>query len=561
MEIEFNLLEEPWIRVMTDDCAVRECSLTEALLDSHRYRRLAGELPTQDVAVLRLLLAVLHSVFYRVDPEGKDEPIEDRMQAVLRWQALWDAKRLPEQPIRDYLGRWKDRFWLFHPECPFYQVPGAEAGTKYTAAKLNGELSESSNKPRLFPLRAGESKTTLSYAEAARWMLTFIGFDDAASVKKEIGAGAGWLGQHANLYAVGNTLFETLLLNLVFLSNGNELWEENNLPIWERTVVKEAKKKEIPVPDNQAELLTLQSRRTLLCRDNDSVRVVGCLSTGGDYFGKDGARNAFNEQMVYWRKEKEQKNAAVSYRPARVDVSKQMWRDYETIVDSSNGPIPGVIAWINTLKEKGCLKNEAVHLSSVGVTYDASGGSCTDIITDHLDFHISLLGELGRLWTALIQEKIRQTEKAAWLVGLLAEDLFKASGGAASSDGQKERAARKIRQQQAEQQYYAAVDIPFRKWLFAIDPEQGDDETIRAERDAAWRKEACRIALEQGKSMVRNAGEAAFTGRWIKKEFFSAPWTKDEFFSAPKEFNRFTSSIRACFQMQNLKKEESNGQP
>ena len=109
----------------------------------------------------------------------------------------------------------------------------------------------------------------------------------------------------------------------------------------------------------------------------------------------------------------------------------------------------------------------------------------------------------------------------------------------------------KVRRQQAEQQYYAAVDIPFRKWLFAIDPEQGDDETIRAERDAAWRKEACRIALERGKSMVRNAGEAAFTGRWIKKEFFSAP----------KEFNRFTSSIRACFQMQNLKKEESNGQP
>ena len=54
-------------------------------------------------------------------------------------------------------------------------------------------------------------------------MLTFIGFDDATSVKKEIGAGAGWLGQHANLYAVGNTLFETLLLNLVFLNNSKKL--------------------------------------------------------------------------------------------------------------------------------------------------------------------------------------------------------------------------------------------------------------------------------------------------------------------------------------------------
>lgn len=33
-EIEFNLLDEPWIRVMTEDCTVQEISLTQALLDS-----------------------------------------------------------------------------------------------------------------------------------------------------------------------------------------------------------------------------------------------------------------------------------------------------------------------------------------------------------------------------------------------------------------------------------------------------------------------------------------------------------------------------------------------
>ena len=73
-KIEFNLLEEPWIRVMTEDCTVRECSLTEVLVHSHQYRRLAGELPTQDVAVLRLLLAVLRTVFYRMDPQGAENP-------------------------------------------------------------------------------------------------------------------------------------------------------------------------------------------------------------------------------------------------------------------------------------------------------------------------------------------------------------------------------------------------------------------------------------------------------------------------------------------------------
>ena len=69
-EIEFNLTEEKWVRVLMPDCSVQEVSLTEALLRAHEFRDLAGELPTQDAAVLRLLLAVLQAVFYRVDETG-----------------------------------------------------------------------------------------------------------------------------------------------------------------------------------------------------------------------------------------------------------------------------------------------------------------------------------------------------------------------------------------------------------------------------------------------------------------------------------------------------------
>ena len=74
-EVEFNLLDEPWVRVLCPDCTVREVSLTDALLHAHEYKALAGELPTQDVAVLRLLLAVLHTVFSRVDEQGQNAPV------------------------------------------------------------------------------------------------------------------------------------------------------------------------------------------------------------------------------------------------------------------------------------------------------------------------------------------------------------------------------------------------------------------------------------------------------------------------------------------------------
>ena len=62
-EIEFNLLTELWVRVRLPDNSVQEVSLTDALLHAQDYVDLAGEMPTQDAAMLRLLLAVLFTVF------------------------------------------------------------------------------------------------------------------------------------------------------------------------------------------------------------------------------------------------------------------------------------------------------------------------------------------------------------------------------------------------------------------------------------------------------------------------------------------------------------------
>lgn len=119
-EKEFNLLDEPWIRVMTDDCSVKDVSLTDALLHAHEYVELAGELPTQDMAILRLLLAVLYTVFSQFDETGQPYPLEEPDDAYDRWENLWRLKKFPEQPICEYLNQYRERFYLFHPERPFW---------------------------------------------------------------------------------------------------------------------------------------------------------------------------------------------------------------------------------------------------------------------------------------------------------------------------------------------------------------------------------------------------------------------------------------------------------
>lgn len=124
MDREFNLLDEPWIRVMLPNFTQKELSLTDVLLKAHEIRDLAGELPAQDTAVLRLLLAVLHTVFSRCDENGDAYEIEEPDEALRRWGALWNEGSFPEIPVRRYLEEQRGRFWLFDPERPFFSSSG-----------------------------------------------------------------------------------------------------------------------------------------------------------------------------------------------------------------------------------------------------------------------------------------------------------------------------------------------------------------------------------------------------------------------------------------------------
>mgnify|MGYP000376330120 CR=1 FL=1 len=105
--MEFNLLQERWVRVRTQDCTVQEVSLTDALLHAHAYVDLAGEMPTQDAAMLRLQLAVLHTVFSRVDGNGVPAPFEEPRDALQRWAncGSWGTSRNSRSGITWTNGR------------------------------------------------------------------------------------------------------------------------------------------------------------------------------------------------------------------------------------------------------------------------------------------------------------------------------------------------------------------------------------------------------------------------------------------------------------------------
>lgn len=526
-EIEFNLLTEPWVRVRRPDNTVQEVSLTDALLHAQDYVDLAGEMPTQDAAMLRLLLAVLFTVFSRVNVEGEPEPFEEEDDALARWGDLWQLGHFPEQPLRDYLEQWKERFWLFHPTHPFWQVPGAEIGTACSAAMLNGEMIESKNKLRLFPLYAGQSKERLSYPQAARWLLSVNGFDDTSLKPKEKNLpsiSVGWLGSLGYIQALGNNLYETLMLNLTLLKDGREYWSENR-PCWELETPRSAERTKIPCPDDPAQLLTLQSRRLLLHRTEGMVD--GYFALGGDFFSKE---NAFAEQMTVWRNAAKKNEPAV-FVPCRHDPAKQFWREFPSVFcKEKNVRQPGVVCWVKTLQRRELHildPNRRIHFRISGMQYGDKDFFVNDSFSDSLTFQAGLLDELSCEWQERIVREINNCEKAAQCVGYLAQDIAIAAGNKNENVGVPVR-----------EQFYFRIDRPFRQWLQKIDANQKNYN----EMEQSWQAQARNIAEKLGEQMVMEAGNAALKGHRIVVDK-GKKTERTILYTSPRAYNIFRAKL------------------
>lgn len=526
-EREFNLLDEPWISVLRFDSTTEKVSMVDALARAGTFRGLCGELPTQDAAVLRLLLAVLHTVISRYDEAGEEAPLESPIDALDRWKALWEAGCFPMGVIRAYLDQYHDRFWLFDPVRPFFQVPEIGKGTNYTAAKLNGELSESNNKIRLFPQRSGEEKAALAYDEAARWLIHVNAFDDTSGKKTDRSIkespGAGWLGKLGLVMAEGDTLFETLMLNLVLLKDGgNELWGEE-FPIWERETVKRGERTRIAMPNNPAALYTLQSRRIELKRAED--RVVGYTLLGGDFFDKD---NALNEQMTLWRNDAKNKESARLLQPRRHDPSRQIWRDFSPLLSRAGAQPPGIVNWITRLVREGALRTSLIRFRTVSAKYADKDFFIDDVFTDSMAFSTGMLREKGEDWVPMVINEVETVNALVSQLAYLAQNIAKASG---DKDSVSARAY-------ARETAYYMLDIPFREWLEGIDTEK-DDKTDAADR---WWSTAQKIIRGIGRAFIAAAGPQALTGREIEENKVK------RLYCAPDAYNYFlyrTSSRQA----------------
>lgn len=503
----YDLRTQPWIAVRTAG-GTEEISLHDVFRRASEVQALAGEIPTQDVAILRLLLVILR----RALPESFDYPHE-------RWASLWDAESLPIADIEAYLKEHADRFDLLHPETPFMQVAGLAASKTSGLVKLIAEVPAGSP---YFTTRAGEAVRSLSYAEAARWVVHSQQFD-VSGIKtgahgdervkggKGYPIGTGLSGRLGLVVFEGGTLRETLLLNLVLPPEEDY---EADRPVWERAPLGPGIEAAHSAPRGIADVMTWPSRRILLHHDGSVVTDV--LIANGDPIH---ARNLHDlETMTAWRRSanQEKTNGVPTYMPVQHDVTRKMWRGLEGLLAfgvqngsvRSEAPValkPGVIAWIQQLTgRKKIDRDTPISLRAVGMSYGTQDSMILSIYDDELRLRPAVLHD-ERL-AGLVLTAAEEAVAAVQQLGRFAANLAEAGGREASGPREGARLAG-----------FARLDLSYPTWLGGL-----RSSSDLAVAQAQWRRTVAREISSIGDDLLRDAGDDALIGRKVNGKHLDA---------------------------------------
>ncbi|WP_330321476.1 type I-E CRISPR-associated protein Cse1/CasA (plasmid) [Streptomyces clavifer] len=501
--LSFDLADRPWIGVLGCDGVQEEMSLRTVFAEAGRVRRLVGDLPTQEFALLRLLLAVAHDAL-------------DGPRDIEHWADLW-AEEDCFAPVDAYLNEHRERLDLLDARTPFFQVADLRTG-KGEVASLNRIVADVPNGDPFFTSRM-PGVSHLSFAEAARWVVHAHAFDTSGiksgaegdtRVKggKVYPLGVGWAGTLGGVFAEGDTLRETLLLNLVAADTNGLRFEAGDRPAWRRAPdgpgVSEYRQ-----PTGLRDLYTWQTRRLRLHFDKDGVH--GVVLGYGDPLG---AHNMHTrEPMTAWRRslaQEKKRGEPLVYLPREHDPARAAWRGLASLIaertESGQGAQaatylrPGILEWVSRLATEGELERTfLIRARVIGPVYGTQQSVIDEIMDDSLSMGVVLLHNRDRAYAMQAIDAVGDAEKAVMALGDLATDLARAAG--AESDGPRST---------ARDRGFGSLDGPYRAWLAGL---AGAPDPYLARE--AWKRDVHRTVGQLGRQLLAGAGDAAWAGRTV----------------------------------------------
>jgi CRISPR system Cascade subunit CasA len=468
--MNFDLTTKPWVPVVTQDGLYREVPLLELFAQWEVLRELQADNPPTTLALHRFLLALLHWVYE--GPEDEEH-----------WERIRDDNG---KEVITYLKEQQDCFDLLHPDRPFMQDPTLTvdvAGEIYQAYVLHGN-----NTSTVFCHEHQWSGDSLDIAAAARLVLRLHVFDvggrktgssDSAGVIPTMDA--------ANVLVRGNSLKETLLLNLMQYDGKEKPFEGNgeDSPAWER----EPQPAQERVPSGYVDYLTFQWRRVRLFFEGG--RAVKVAVHPGDRLPKSHS-SAYYEMAIAYKKNPKKPGDLYT---VRLDLNRSLWRDSTAFLQSSDAwDCPRIITWLAELQQAKLVPNW-LNLQVLGLTVD--NAKPLGWVSEQLSMPTAYVTEKP-LWQALdsalqFAEKHKDVFRSfqGSPYGVLAKVLKHpdASAFANSLDG--------------ESRYWASLDQAFQQLLHYQLPE---DKTVDGNGTTYGNQ-----ALRTWETTVQKAASAAFT--------------------------------------------------
>lgn len=525
----YNLLDEKWIQIASKD-TVEKVSIKELFAGAAKYKELAGDMKTQDFAVMRVMLAILHTVFSRFDSNGEsyeffevdeesflqtgeleENDLEDYEDALYQtWIDIWNAKEFPKV-VYEYLEKWRERFFLYDDKYPFFQVTkeviekDAAGGGEFYGKNINRLVSESNNKQAYFSPKDESYKEYIADDELARWLITLQGYI-GTSDKKKVGTAKtyskGWLYDLGGVYLQGNNVFETLMLNFVIAHNENNNLLKMQKPCWEaETMEKNIESYFHNRIDNIASLYTAWCREIFIDPNRTNEDKFVCFIAKLPEIEHS---DAFLEPMTVW-KYNDTGEYKDKYRPRKHDVNKSMWRNFGLLTGVGEGTRkPGVIEWLNKLgdiseSEELGFNKENITLCAVCMLDDGNATSWAPIdeVEDTLNLKERVLVDTGdNGWIIRINKTITDTK--AIIDRALKKFIFELL---------EIRNMEKSDVSKYVEQFYFRIDLSFRNWIESIDIDNDKDA-----KEIEWRNILKKAMKEYVDELVSNAGLRDYKG-------------------------------------------------
>lgn len=316
----FNLWDEPWINVLLNNGENKTVSLWAAFEQAGEIRDISGDLPIQDVAILRLMLSIIHA--------STDNVFKN-------WKEWHNNKELPLEEIKQYKKTHYDEFYLFHPTKPFMQEADL---TFYDEEKstlsVKGVIYDYPTDKKIMRMRGESSVSEISCAEAARLLITAQSYDvcgvHTPLIGDDVTKGKAYtkmssLAHNTVIILEGKNLLETLLCNAVPRDGVKTDYRKNtspetDLPPWDEHRTND----DVTGPCSSLNRLSRRIRlipSDLSLADNDNLSVIGVMISARQEIEWDD-KFYFEDMSIFTYKDSDDHKA---YKPLR--FSKQPYKE------------------------------------------------------------------------------------------------------------------------------------------------------------------------------------------------------------------------------------------